>query len=75
MQGQVSASDPVLDLPLQSLIVFLVLLAAQCSTAQRAQRGTPESYSTTTSAVYRLMPSPPARVDSRKMNLSLPSRL
>lgn len=27
----------------------------------------------TMSAVYRLMPSPPARVDSRKMNLSLPS--
>ena len=27
------------------------------------------------SAVYRLMPSPPARVDSRKMNFSLPSAL
>ena len=33
------------------------------------------SYSTTTSAVYRLMPRPPARVDSRKMNFSLPALL
>jgi len=27
------------------------------------------------SAVYRLMPRPPARVESRKMNFSLPSAL
>ena len=27
------------------------------------------------SAVYRLMPNPPARVDSRKINFSLPSAL
>ena len=33
------------------------------------------SNSTTTSAVYRLMPRPPARVDSRKTNFSLPGRL
>lgn len=33
----------------------------------------PESNSTTMSAVYRLMPRPPARVDSRNTNFSLPS--
>jgi hypothetical protein len=33
------------------------------------------SNSTTMSAVARLMPRPPARVDSRKMNLGDPSRL
>lgn len=33
------------------------------------------SYSTTTSAVARLMPRPPARVDSRKTNCSLPGAL
>jgi hypothetical protein len=33
------------------------------------------SYSTTTSAVARLMPSPPARVDSRNTNCSLPGAL
>ena len=34
-----------------------------------------ESNRTTMSAVYRLMPSPPARVESRKMNFSVPGLL